>query len=167
MGPSKVSRVNRARGVVLSLTYGCLHAQSLLLPPSMVTHGTSGSLLLSLQSPSGKAPVALQWEFTFPSNVVVDLADIVAGSAAESAEKSLTCRAVEQKNGAGQGSLYGCILAGGQKPIPNGPVATVRYRVPSETRQIAEKIRVGKVIGVSADLKRIEIQDLQAAIVVK
>ena len=63
----------------------------------MVTRGGSGSLLLTLESPEGKAPLALQWEFTFPPNVAVDLADIVAGSAAESAQKALTCRAVQDK----------------------------------------------------------------------
>ena len=124
-------------------------------------------MLLTLQSPPGKAPVALQWEFTFPQSVVVDLADIVAGSAAESVEKSLTCRAVEKASNAAKRSVYGCILAGGKKPIPNGPIATVHYRVPLEIRHIAEKVRVGKAVGVTADLKRIEIQGLDAAIVVK
>src|SRR5260370_23117859 len=104
-------RMTRARGVVLSLAFASLSAQSLLLPPSVVTRGASGSLLLTLQSPSGKAPLALQWEFSFPQYVVVDLEDIVAGSAAESAEKSLTCRAVEKTKDGGQGSVYGCILA--------------------------------------------------------
>jgi hypothetical protein len=124
-------------------------------------------LLLTLESPPGKAPAALQWEFTFPPNVVVDLADIAAGSSAESAQKALTCRSVEKTKDAGQGSVYGCILAGGQKPIPNGPVAAVRYRVPLEIRQIAEKVRVGKAIGATADLKRVEFEGAQAVITVK
>jgi hypothetical protein len=99
--------------------------------------------------------------------VLVELSDIVGGSAAESAEKSLTCRANEKTKDAGQGLMYNCILAGGQKPIPNGPVATIRYRVPLEVRQIAEKVRVRKAAGVTADLKKIEIEDLEAAIIVK
>ena len=144
-----------------------LWAQSLSIPPSTVTRGASGSLLLTLESPPGKAPAALQWEFTFPPNVVVDLADIAAGSSAESAQKALTCRSVEKTKDAGQGSVYGCILAGGQKPIPNGPVAAVRYRVPLEIRQIAEKVRVGKAIGATADLKRVEFEGAQAVITVK
>jgi hypothetical protein len=97
-----------------------------------VVRGASGSLLLTLESPQGKALSALQWEFTFPQNVVVDLADINAGSAAESAQKALTCMGAEQLKDTGKGSVYVCILAGGQKPIPNGPIAVVRYRVPLE-----------------------------------
>ena len=96
----------------------------------------------------------------------MDLADIVAGSAAESTEKVLTCRVVRTKDG-GQGSVYGCILAGGQKALPNGPIAVVRYRVPPEVRQIAEKVRVAKALGVTADLKSVELASTQAAITVK
>ena len=132
----------------------------------MVARGGSGSLLLTLESPAGKAPLALQWEFTFPPNVVVDEPDIVAGSAAESAQKALTCRPVRTKD-SGQGWVYGCILAGGKKAIPNGPVAIVRYRVPPEIRQIAEKVRVAKAVGVTADLKSVELVSTQAAITVK
>ena len=159
-------RVYLARGVVLLLAVS-LKAQVLLLPPSVVRHGASGTLLLTLQSPPGKAPLALQWEITFPQNVAVDLEDMVAGSAAQSAEKLLTCRAFEKTKEAAEGSVYGCILAGGEKPIPNGPVAIVRYRVPSEIRQISGKVRVGKALGVTADIKKIEIEGVQAAIVVK
>ena len=162
-----MNRTNTTRGVVFVLASAGLWAQSLSIPPSTVTRGASGSLLLTLESPQGKAPLALQWEFTFPPNVMVDPADIAAGSAAESAQKALTCRAVERTKDAGQGSVYGCILAGGQKPIPNGPVAAVRYRVPLEIRQIAEKVRVEKAIGATADLKKVELEGTQAVITVK
>jgi hypothetical protein len=162
-----MNQLNTVRGVVLVLASAGVWAQSLSISPSTVTRGASGSLLLRLESPQGKAPLALQWEFTFPPNVVVDRADIAAGSAAESAQKALTCRAVERTKDGGQGSVYGCILAGGQKPIPNGPVAAVRYRVPLEIRQITEKVRVGKAIGASADLKSVELEGAQAVITVK
>jgi len=161
-----MKRGNITRGFILVLASAGAWAQILLIPPSMVMRGGSGSLLLQLESPEGKAPLALQWEFTFPPNVAVDVADIVAGSAAESAQKTLTCRAVKTKDGA-QGSVYGCILAGGQKALPNGPIAVVRYRVPPEIRQIAEKVRVVKALGVTADLKSVELAGTQAAITVK
>lgn len=156
-----------ARGLALALASTGLWAQALSIPPSLVTRGSSGSLLLILDSPEGKAPVALQWQFTFPPSVSVDAADIVAGSAAESAQKALTCRAVGDAKEAAKSALYACILAGGQKPIPNGPIALVRYRVPKEIRQITEKVRVGKAIGATADLKANEIGTAEAAIVLK
>ena len=162
-----MNRTNLARGGVLVLASAGLWSQTLSMPPSTVTRGAAGSLLLTLESPQGKAPLALQWEFAFPPNVVVALVDIAVGSAAESVQKALTCRAVDGAKDGGQGSVYRCILAGGQKPIPNGPVATIRYRVPPEVRQLAEKVRVGKAIGAAADLKTVELEAIQAAITVK
>jgi hypothetical protein len=161
-----MKRGNITGGFIFVLASAGAWAQAFLIPPSIVTRGGSGALLLTLESPVGKAPLALQWEFTFPPNVAVDLTDIVAGSAAESAQKTLTCRPLKTKDSA-QGSIYGCVLAGGQKPLPNGPIALVRYQVPPEIRQIAEKVLVGKAIGVTADLKRVELASTQAAITVK
>ena len=161
-----MNRSNTHRGIILVLASTGLWAQSLSVAPSTVTRGASGSLLLTLDSPKGKAPAALQWEFTFPAGTVVDLADIVAGSAAESAQKALTCRSIEKKD-ASRSSAYACILAGGQKPIPNGPVAAVRYRVPLDIRQITEKVRVDKAIGATTDLKRVDLESVQTVITVK
>jgi hypothetical protein len=161
-----MQRRDIARSFVFVLVSGGVWAQTLLIPPSMVRRGGSGSLLLTLASPDGKAPVALQWEFNFPPSVVVDAADIASGSAAESTQKTLTCSAVKTKDGA-QGSTFECILAGGQRPLQNGPIAIVLYRVPVEVRQIAEKVRVTKALGVTADLKSVELKSTQAAITVK
>ncbi len=161
-----MKRGNITGGFIFVLASAGAWAQTLLIPPSMVARGGSGSLLLTIESPEGKAPLALQWEFTFPTAVAVDLADIVAGSAAESAQKTLTCRVVRTKDQA-QGSVYGCILVGGKRAIPNGPIAVVRYRVSLETRQITERVRVGKALGVTADVKSVELESTEAAITVK
>ena len=167
MGPKGMRSSIPALSLVLALASTGLWAQALSIPPSLVTRGSSGSLLLILDSPPGKAPVALQWQFTFPPNVSVDLADLIAGSAAESGQKALTCRGVGDAKEAAKSAVYGCILAGGQKPIPNGPIVIVRYRVPREIRQIPEKVRVGKIVGVTADLKAIEMGAVEAAVVIK
>ena len=167
MGPNLMRRSILARSLGLAVASTGLWAQSLTIPPSLVTRGSYGSLLLTLSAPPGKAPVALQWEFTFPPNVTVELADIGAGSAAESAKKNLTCIALKGTKEAGKSSAFACILAGGQKPLPDGPIAIVRYSVPKEIREIPEKVQVGKVMGATADLKSVQIESAQAAIVVK
>jgi len=109
----------------------------------------------------------MQWEFTFPTGVSVEVSDITAGPVAEAAQKALTCRAVEKANANSQGAIYACILAGGQKPIPNGPIVAVRYRVSLETGKIEQKVHVGKALGATADLKRVEFEDTQGAITVE
>jgi hypothetical protein len=153
------------RTVVFAAASAGLWGQSLSIPASTVTHGASAVLRLTLNSPPGKAPVALQWELTIPPNVAVDVADITVGSAMESAQKALSCRLVERARD--PGTVYACVLAGGQKPIPNGPVAAVRYRVPVEIRHIAEKVRVGKVVGSTLDLKKLDLEGAEATITVK
>src|SRR5260370_28914373 len=110
MRPSGMKRGNITGGFIFILASAGAWAQTLLIPPSMVTRGGSGSLLLTLESPGGKAPLALQWEFTFPPNVALDMADIVARRPAESAQKTLTCTSVRVKEGR-QSTAYGCMLA--------------------------------------------------------
>jgi hypothetical protein len=163
-----MGRIDIRRGAVLLVAAAGGWAQSVSISPSAVVRGGSGSLLLRLESSPAKAPLALQWEFSFPADVMVDLADIAAGSAAESAQKSLTCKAIDPKKTEGGGDLaFACILAGGQKAVPNGPVAAVRYRVPLEIHRIAGKVRVSNVVGVTRDLKTAELPGAEAAIAIK
>src|SRR5260370_8848928 len=117
MRPSGMKRGDIIRGFIFILASAGAWAQTLLIPPSVVTRGGSGSLLLTLEWPEGKGPLALQWEFTFPPNVVVDLSNIAAGSAAESAQKALTGRAMERTQDGRKASLFGRILAGRRNPI--------------------------------------------------
>src|SRR5260370_40850214 len=94
MRPSGMKRGDITRGFIFILASAGAWAQTFLIPPSVGARGGSASLLLTLESPEGKAPLALQWEFTFPPNGVVGRADSAAGSAAESAQQGLTCRAM-------------------------------------------------------------------------
>src|SRR5579863_5720143 len=97
-----------------------LLGQSVSVAPSATDRNTPGSFTLTLDSPQGKAPVAIQWEFAIPAVLNVKVADLKAGKAAQAAGKSLTCAS---KTGAGPGNRYACILEGGQAVIANGPMA--------------------------------------------
>jgi hypothetical protein len=111
---------------------GPLLAQSFQIVPSAATPGGSGSLLITLTSPAGKEPVALQWKITIETEVTVGAADIVAGDAATAAGKTVTC-APDGKAEGGK-SAYKCILVGGVKNIANGTVFRVKYQVKPGTR---------------------------------
>jgi hypothetical protein len=142
-----------------------LEAQSMNIPPSSAKPGTSGSLLLVINSPAGKAPLALQWKFTFPAGVTVDPKDVVAGGAAESPGKSLTCNA--SKKPAKSAQTFSCILAGGQEPIPNGTVCIVRYRVANSAKWGSGDVNVDDILAVGADLKKVPIANVQGHIATK
>jgi hypothetical protein len=119
---------------------------------------------VALDSPTGKAPVALQWEISVPPAIAIGMADITIGKAAESAGKSLTCAPRTAKPPLQRRTAYACILAGGQKPISNGPIAEVRYRAQWDVKGSPIRVVIEKILGVSADLKRIPIPNVDAII---
>lgn len=99
-----------------------LCGQSLRVPPSQTELKTPGVFSLNIESSPDKAPVALQWEFSVPPAIAITAADITIGKAAQSAGKSLACAT---RPAVGRLSRYVCILAGGQDPLGNGPIAVV------------------------------------------
>jgi len=132
---------------------------SLEISASTARRGASGSFLITLKPPVGGGVVALQWQLSVGAGVTIDTGDIMAGSAAESAQKSLTCAARER--------AYVCILAGGQKSLPAGTIAVVRYKVGAQAHVGAVTVRIERAVGTSADAKRVEIGSAEAAITIQ
>lgn len=122
---------------------------------------------INLDSPLGKEPVALQWEFSIPPAIAITMADITIGKAAESARKSLTCAIKVAKPARQRGMRYACILAGGQEPISNGPIAAVHYRPQWDPKGTPIRVGIENILGVSADLKRILIPNVDANVEIR
>jgi hypothetical protein len=138
-----------------------LYGQSLRVPPSQTDLKTPGVFSVTIDSPPGKAPVALQWELSVPPVIAISAADITIGKAAESARKSLSCAtkpAIQRR------TRYACILAGGQDPIRNGPIAVIQYRVQWDARGAPIRVAIENVLGISSDLKRIPIPNADGII---
>jgi hypothetical protein len=139
-----------------------LCGQALHVPPSHAAH--SGSFPIVLDSPEEHAPSTLQWDMLFPPAIDVSAADITNGSAADAAGKKLTCsktNAAAEVNGAAE---YACILAGGRKPIGNGPIAVVQYRIKMDVGGAPIRIPIQKILGVTADLERVAMPNVDAII---
>jgi hypothetical protein len=144
-----------------------LFGQSLLVPPSRTDLKTPGTFEVTIDSPSGKAPVALQWEFSIPPVIVINIADITVGKAAESVRKGLTCATRSNKLTTHRRTTVACILAGGKDPIPNGPIARVQYHVQWDTQGAQIRVAVENILGVSIDLKPIPISKVDELIDVR
>jgi hypothetical protein len=112
---------------------------------------------------SSPAPVALQWKLVFPKGLMVAIADIMAGSAAESAGKSLTCVALGQT----QTPTFACVLAGGKQALGRGTLVMVRYRVMPGVSSIDGKVSVESVVAVTADEKKLDIPSASGVISVQ
>lgn len=118
---------------------------------------------MAIDSPKGEEPVALQWEFFIPPVLAIRPADITIGPAAESARKSLTCVSKPNKP-VQRGTRYACILAGEQAPIGSGAIVVVQYRVQWDVKGAPIRVAIEKIVGASADLKRISMPNLDATI---
>lgn len=128
----------------------------LTISPSSAKRGFSGTFLISLEPPSGAGLVALQWTLSAGPGVSIDVADIAAGSAAEATQKTLSC--------APKGAKFGCLLAGGQKSLPAGTIAVVRYTAGAQAKTGPVAVHIEAAAGTSADSKNIEIGNATGSI---
>lgn len=143
-----------------------LPAQSLRVSPSKAGRKAPGLFTLVMEPQQGKPVVALQWEMSVPPAIAIGKDDIAIGKAAESAGKLLTCAAKANKPGRA-GLRYACILAGGQNAILSGPIAVVHYRAQADVQGAPIRVAIENVLGVSADLKRIEMANVDAIIEIR
>jgi len=151
------------RAILLIIFSAPLTAQSLLVLPSPPAREES-SFRIIFASSEDKPLVALQWDLLLPDGV--SLQAIKSGEAAESAHKSVTCSKIpseDQKETTSQ--RHRCILAGGQLPLPDGPLAAVTCKLRPGLREAT--VRLKKIVGVSRDVKPIDIEDAEGTITAK
>ena len=107
-----------------------------------------------LESPAGQEPVSLQFEFFYSSpKISVPDSGLEAAGVAQSAGKSLTCAGRPEDAGT---YVYRCILAGGNKQLPPGPVVHIGFRVRTEAKLGKATVGLRNAQGVRADLKTID-----------
>jgi len=143
------------------LTLGCASLAFALAGPPVVCQAlhvssVSGSpgdkiaIEISLVSAVRESPETLKWETIFPAQLLETVGSPEAGSAAKESGKLLTCTLRELY-------LYVCILAGGQKPIANGPIAKFPFRIRADAHPGTTNIRTGRVEAVTRDLKTVKL----------
>src|SRR5690349_21788156 len=98
------------RSLLLLVIPATLAAQALQISPSTAAPGATGTFLIRLDTPGGREPASLQWDMTIPKQILVDVRDIVPGSSAESAGKSLACVRTALEH---EAPSCRCVLAGG------------------------------------------------------
>ena len=142
-----------------------LFAQTLQLSSAAASPGAYVAIEISLESPQGRAPAALQWETIIRT---ADLSftdkDIAVGPAAQKAGKSVGC-AVKRKTDETITSV--CILAGGQEQIQNGVIALLRLRVSPEASIGHTRILVERAIAVMRDATEAPIKPLETAVFIR
>jgi hypothetical protein len=109
----------------------------------------------------------MQWEVMVPAAITIGMSDLIAGEAAETARKALICAVKESKEHPSAGAAYICILAGGTKPIPNGVIANVQFRIRVDTEGAPIRVGFEKILAVFSDLRQGPIPDVDAIIKVR
>ena len=135
-------------------------AQALQVSSVAAARGERVGLEISLDSPAGSAPAALHWETIFPAQILDDGGSgPEMGRAAIDSGKSLTCNKRRTYS-------YLCILFGNQKPIANGPIAIIHFKIRAEAPTGTTLVRVEKAQAVTADLKELTLKDAEGIVTI-
>jgi hypothetical protein len=139
-----------------------LFAQTLQLPHEAAV--VSGGTALNLTFSGAQAKLtAMQWEIVVPAEQMT-LETYTPGAASRSAEKLLQCAGSWRV--ASKIYVHRCILAGGVKPIPDGTVAELKFKMRGKKRGPAI-IRVERTKGVTADLKAADLASSECRIAIR
>jgi hypothetical protein len=144
---------------------GCVQvsAQSLqILPAPPGSADGSGSFHIMMVAPDGKAPAALEWSLSPIEGVRIGNTEIKAAAAVIQLQKTLTCAPPPEKTTA---TAYVCIIAGGREPIPNGPIAAVRFTAAEGTGAVT--IHLHGILGATPDAQPVSFTPLEATLPVK
>ncbi|MBI1792137.1 MAG: hypothetical protein HYR60_31830, partial [Acidobacteria bacterium] len=118
-----------------------------------------------IESPAGKEPLSLQFEANYPvRQMEADRGGPIVGEPAKSAGKFITC-ATRWKKAPVVSSLK-CIVAGGQKPIPNGKLAALRFKIPVTADYGAYKVTVEEAQSVGADMKLVKLKKAEGTVTI-
>ena len=140
-----------------------LFAQSLQVVPSTAPRGGGGSLLVTLSSPAGKEPIALQWKIAWGPEIVAAKEDIAAEAASAGAGKTITCA----PGGKTEPSTYKCILAGGVNRIGNGPLFRVNYKVRPGVSHRVLTVRISEGLAVLEHQQTAKIPPAEGSITIR
>jgi hypothetical protein len=122
-------------------------------------------MTVALAAPAGKAPLALQWEISYPATQLgLGDNDIALGAAAKGVGKALTCKGWPQDAGT---YIYRCVLVGGAERVPVGPVAVLSFHVRANARPGTATVRLSNALGVSADTQPIQMDSTQADVLIR
>ena len=143
-----------------------LFAQSLQLSAPTAAPGEWVAIEIALKSPSGKEVLALQWEVEIPARQL-DLGTeraMRAVIAVQDAGKSITCAVPKE---APDTHTLRCILAGGQKPIPDGKVILLSLKILENARTGPIPVRLQNAVAVSSGLERVPFEPAETTVTVR
>jgi hypothetical protein len=138
-------------------------AQSLQLSAPSAATGEWVAIEIVMRPPPGKDILALQWEMEIPAKQL-DLETeraVRAVIAVQDAGKSVTCAIPKES---AQARILRCILAGGQKPIPDGKVSVISLKILENPQPGPIRVRLQNALAVSRDLERVPLEPAETTV---
>jgi hypothetical protein len=109
---------------------------------------------------SGEHAGCSPWETIFPAEILEGEGNgPETGRAARDSGKSLKCARRKTYS-------YLRILVGGQKPVANGPIAIVHFKIRPEAHAGATNVRVERAPAVTADLKQLTLKEAEGTVTI-
>jgi hypothetical protein len=141
------------RSILFLLVSAAGSAQILSVASVHAVPGEEVRVDISIESPPGKAPLTLKWDTVFPIQLLDLIGDsLEPGKAAKDSDKSITC--VKPKPYA-----YTCIMFGAPKPLANGVIATLHFKLHPDARPGTATVKVQNGEAVAGDLKVFPLKD--------
>jgi hypothetical protein len=138
-----------------------IRGQALTVSPAKGAPGSEVGVEILLDSPSAKAPVTLQMDVVFPAQLLdAEVGRPEIGRAAKDSGKTIQCAATHKSYS------YSCIVFGGQKPIPNGSIAMLRFKIRADARMGNTIIRVQNVKTITGDYKAV-LKDAEGTLTIR
>ena len=143
-----------------------LFAHGLQLSAPTAAPGEWVAIEVALKSAPGQDILALQWEVEIPARQL-DLENeraMRAVIAVQDAGKSLTCAVPKETPDA---RTLRCILAGGQKPIPDGKVTLLSLKILENAQPGPIRVRLQNAVAVSRDMDRVTLAPVETTVTVQ
>src|SRR5579864_7328847 len=142
------------------------YAQSLQLSAPSAAPGEWVAIEIVIKPPLGKDILALQWEMEIPANQL-DLETeraMRAVIAVQDAGKSVTCAMPRESP---EAHILRCILAGGQKPIPDGKITTLSLKILENPESGPTRVRLQNAVAVGRDQERVPFGPAETTVTVQ
>jgi hypothetical protein len=139
-------------------------AQTLRIAPVTAARGSTDIFRIVLKPRAERPIAALQWDLVYRDAVRIESSGVVAGTAPEAAGKTVAC---VSKPPAGGNHRLRCILAGGVQALAAGPIAIVRFEIPTNIPRGETPVLLERVMGVSTSLSSVPMEGTRASIAIR
>jgi len=135
--------------------------QTLQVSSASGSLGESVTVEISLRSPTGREPVVLKWETVFPVQILeLEAGSPVAGSAAKTAGKTITCTAPKPYSRI-------CVLTGGKDSVADGTIAVYRFKILAKVSAGTTTIRIQRIESLTGNLSKVNLVDATGPITIR